>query len=66
VVPVSAPGLQVAWGRGVAITLPAGAYVWTIRETRTGYTCVLLLFFGALWAIQTKRLRVFLVSKTAG
>ncbi|KAF9510835.1 hypothetical protein BS47DRAFT_1299653 [Hydnum rufescens UP504] len=38
VVPVSAPSLQVAWGRGVAIVLPAGAYVWTIRETRTGYT----------------------------
>jgi hypothetical protein len=42
VVPERATNLQAAWGSDVVIVLPAGNYVWTIRRTSTGYTCVLL------------------------
>ncbi|KAJ8594648.1 hypothetical protein M405DRAFT_729517 [Rhizopogon salebrosus TDB-379] len=36
--PTSAPNLQAAWGSGFVTVLPAGGYVWTIRQTDTGYT----------------------------
>ncbi|KAJ8594647.1 hypothetical protein M405DRAFT_729471, partial [Rhizopogon salebrosus TDB-379] len=38
VAPTSAPNLQAAWGSGFVTVLPAGGYVWTIRQTDTGYT----------------------------
>ncbi|KAG2090599.1 uncharacterized protein F5147DRAFT_25996 [Suillus discolor] len=37
-VPVDATALQVAWGADCATVLPAHNYVWTIRETDSGYT----------------------------
>ena len=41
--PVSSSSLQAAWGSGFVTVLPAGAYVWTIRSTDSGYTCVFFL-----------------------
>lgn len=39
--PVNATNLQAAWGSGFVTVLPAGGYVWTIRSSDTGFTCVL-------------------------
>ncbi|OAX40927.1 hypothetical protein K503DRAFT_768162 [Rhizopogon vinicolor AM-OR11-026] len=36
--PQSSQNLQAAWGSGFVTVLPAGNYVWTIRNTDTGYT----------------------------
>ncbi|KAG0707081.1 hypothetical protein DFH29DRAFT_75286 [Suillus ampliporus] len=38
VVPESAPSLQAAWGSGFVTVLPQHNYVWTIRQTNSGYT----------------------------
>jgi hypothetical protein len=43
VTPVTATKLQAAWGSGFVTFLPAGAYVWTIRNSDTGYTYVFVL-----------------------
>ena len=36
--PVSNSGLQCGWGNGGVVVLPAGGYVWIIRNTDSGYT----------------------------
>ncbi|KAG8997741.1 hypothetical protein FRB94_014036 [Tulasnella sp. JGI-2019a] len=36
--PVSSPTLQTGWGSGVIVVIPAGAYVWTVKNTTNGTT----------------------------
>ncbi|KAF3911929.1 hypothetical protein ABW20_dc0105800 [Dactylellina cionopaga] len=38
VVPKKDSSLQVGWGSSVAVVIPAGEYVWTIRKGEEGFT----------------------------
>ncbi|KAG0707080.1 hypothetical protein DFH29DRAFT_75268 [Suillus ampliporus] len=61
VAPASAQNLQAAWGSGFVTVLPAGGYVWTIRQTNSGYTIQdggVTVFWGVADAVNNTNVTI--------